>query len=240
MSSNRQYPITPRVRATLSKKHEKATETFSDIIQQDLICPICLDIITEPYIIYCKNACVQNACKKCVLRMDNLKCFSCKQEAISLPAGAAMNNVCSKVERTCNGCNTKFITCKSKAALEQKTEHTKTCSQVLVKCIHKKHGCEKIITRSNLTKHILEECKFVPCKHNFGIIDNRLFGCEFKGTYEETKQHETSCFTTAEGEKIMKDLEHMCILNNSHKKKDAKHSYVTPEVMKILSDLFSD
>lgn len=247
-NSSHTIVITPRTDHVLQSRSgyiqpKKFNKTFSKVSHMidDAICPICMDVITDPYVVLCKNACIQNVCKGCITDSKHFNCFSCKTDAVALPAGASVKNVLSKIDRECSGCKQMFITSKRSSALDKLKNHHKICPSILIICPNASRGCERMVLRSQLVKHITDECLHVTCKNYMGKIQNKHIGCDYTSNHENVLIHEEACYSTNETKKLVNDITHLLTVNNYDA--NVQHhasNYVTPQAKQTLHDMFTE
>ena len=155
----------------------------NDDIIDHFYCPICKDVMLEPYSIY---ECSHTFCQPCVLSINNDKCPLCRIEFEESKLNLSLRGLVDKLKVSCISCNwngtfeqsknhlksecPKLVLCQCDKIItkENYDNHIEICPKVLVKC-----ECDLVMKRSLWEQHWLKEC---PEKDDVPCI-NEPFGC---------------------------------------------------------------
>uniref|UniRef100_A0A1X7UIT4 RING-type domain-containing protein n=1 Tax=Amphimedon queenslandica TaxID=400682 RepID=A0A1X7UIT4_AMPQE len=166
--------------------------SFVEELPNDLKCPVCLNILTDPHLVSC---CGHNFCGSCIERVkaSNGSCPMCKEEEYQ-------SFVDKKCLRIINGlevyCSNKEKGCQWKGELKNMSTHLNKekregeCQYEEAKCRYEK--CQERKQRRYLKDHEDKECP------------QRLFQCQYCGEegtflsitkdhYEECRQYPVTC-----------------------------------------------
>ena len=160
--------------------------------QIEIECPVCLSILTDPYIVSC---CGHNFCGSCIERVKASEgsCPMCKEKEYQTMADKKCSRIINGLEVYCNN---KKKGCQWKGELKNMSTHLNKekregeCQYEEVKCRYEK--CLERMQRRYLKDHEDKECPQRPfeCKH---CGKGGTFLSITKDHYEECRQYPVTC-----------------------------------------------
>ena len=161
--------------------------TFIDEVPDDLYCPLCLDVLTDP----CQTSCGHHYCSRCVtpLMANRDPCPVCREREFSIMRNLALQRQIDNMQVSCcfqeQGCSWTGL----KKNLDDHLEMA--CNFSSVPCLFRKFGCFDSVLRTELDEHL----RLHFAEHMLMISEAR-----------KTQQTEMEAFIEERDRKIM-DLE---------------------------------
>ena len=167
----------------------------------EIECPVCLNILTDPYQVTC---CGHNFCGSCIERVkaSNGSCPMCKEKEYQ-------SFIDKKCLRIINGlevyCSNKKKGCQWKGELKNMSTHLNKekregeCQYEEVKCQHEK--CQERKQRGYLEDHEDEECLQRPFQCQY-CGEEGTFLSITKDHYEECEEYPVTCFNNCTSTKM--------------------------------------
>jgi len=158
---------------------------FVDTLLRDFSCPICLEVLQDPFLTECCGHHFCNVCIRSVLQHSS-ECPACKAQPVY---GIVDKRFKRELDDARVYCSMRSQGCEWTGPLSELTAHLSygqlngPCQFVTVSCSRK--NCSHTSTRHKMKKHIKSACKHRPFTCPY---------CKYSGVYVEvTSSHYQSC-----------------------------------------------
>lgn len=153
----------------------------------DLRCAICHEVFLQPV----HAPCGHTFCRACLLRwmQQSNSCPDCRAH-FPLVFDAAFVSELSPDLLLAELVRQRFFVtcpdgCSARVHPAQLEDHRRSCEAVLVACENRQHGCNELVRRDGLLRH-LQSCEHFCC-------DAAVLGCGFRGSLQALRGHKADC-----------------------------------------------
>lgn len=144
-------------------RYPEEEETFIEEPPDDLRCPICLHVLTDP----CQTSCGHRFCLECIEAVKQTSNPVCPIDRKPVEGGVFQDNAARmQIQRLRIHCPYKLKGCKWTGDLSDRNSHLKMCEYSIRECDH----CTLVVQVSQIDTHY-EVCPRLPltCEHCHGI-----------------------------------------------------------------------
>ena len=151
-------------------------ETFIDDPPEDLRCPICLHVLTDP----CQTSCGHRFCRECIEAVKKTSNAICPIDRIAIEGGVFQDNAAKmQIRRLKIHCPYKVKGCEWTGDLSDKSTHLRNCIYSVRACTQ----CGLILQVSQMDSHKL-------------VCEKRIVSCEYCShnmAYNSLEEHYGTC-----------------------------------------------